>query len=82
MAKMENTKMTVSLDNDSKRIIRNLTKAIDRLSRSQRPYEVEDTTKRLAEPAEEWSAETKAWIADMQEIGSRKLQKRDTCGND
>lgn len=52
MAKIENTKMTVSLDNDSKRIIRNLTKAIDRLSRNMRPFEVKPgDTRRLTEPA-------------------------------
>lgn len=52
MAKLESAKMAVSLDNDSKRIIRNLTKAIDRLSRNMRPYEVKDGARRLSEPHE------------------------------
>lgn len=53
MAKSENTKMTVSLDVESKRIIRNLTKAIDRLSRNMTPFKVEDGVTRLMEPAED-----------------------------
>ena len=59
MARIENTRMTVSLDAESKRIIKNLTKAIDNLSRVQRhvgrvePGSPEDSrTKRLVEPAE------------------------------
>lgn len=55
MAKMENTKMTVSLDNDSKRVIRSLIKSIDRLSRNLVPHQVVDpeNVKRLTEPAED-----------------------------
>lgn len=53
MAKMSDTKMTVSLDNDSKRILRNLTKAVDRLTRNLRPFKVEDGVTRLKEPARE-----------------------------
>lgn len=54
MAKVENTKMLVSLDNDSKRLLRNLTRAIDRLARSK--WDETDGAsgvKRLSEPAEE-----------------------------
>lgn len=32
MAKTENTKMTVTLDADSKRVLRNLTKAVNKLA--------------------------------------------------
>lgn len=53
MAKTENTKMTVGLDNDSKRILRNLTKAVDRLARSRwDETEGRSGVKRLEEPAE------------------------------
>ena len=52
MAKIENTKMTVSLDNDSKRLIRNLAKAIDRLaSRKWDETDGSSGVKRLTEPA-------------------------------
>lgn len=52
MAKIEKTQMTVSLDNDSKRIIRDLTKAIDRLTRNMTSFEVKDATRRLREEEE------------------------------
>lgn len=52
MAKIESTKMTVSLDNDSKRILRNLTKAVDRLARNMMPFKVKDGVTRLMEPAD------------------------------
>lgn len=50
MARIENTKMTVSLDNDSKRLIRTLTKAIDRLAKTQEPTRGYERIKRLSEP--------------------------------
>lgn len=54
MAKTENTKMTVSLDNDSKRILRNLTRAIDRLaSRKWDETGGASGVKRLSEPADD-----------------------------
>lgn len=53
MAKIESTKMTVSLDSDSKRLLRNLTKAIDRLSRKQDSGVGYEGIKRLTEPAED-----------------------------
>lgn len=52
MVKVEQTKMMVSLDNDSKRILRNLTKAVDRLARNVVLSEVEDGVTRLVEPAD------------------------------
>lgn len=59
MARIENTRMTVSLDADAKRVLKNLTKAIDNLARIQRhagrvePGSPEDSrTKRLVEPAD------------------------------
>lgn len=72
MAKGEISKMTVSLDNDSKRIIRNLTKAIDRLTRNVIPFKVEDGVTRLMEPAEDLDP------------GERQLRtgQRNICGND
>lgn len=73
MAKIENSKIRVSLDNDSKRILRNLTRAIDRLSRS-RWDETNGRAgvKRLEEPAEDL------------EPGERQLRtgQRNICGND
>lgn len=50
MARIENTKMTVSLDNDSKRLIRTLTKAIDRLAKTQEPSRGYEGVRRLSEP--------------------------------
>ena len=50
MARIENTKMTVSLDNDSKRLIRTLTKAIDRLAKTQEPSRDYGGVRRLSEP--------------------------------
>lgn len=51
MAKVE--KVALSLDNDSKRILRNLTRAVDRLSRNMVLFKVGDGVKRLVEPAED-----------------------------
>ena len=63
MAKIENTKMTVSLDTESKRIIRNLTRAIDqhntiyrddvRLKYRDHESGLDGQPVRLAEPAED-----------------------------
>lgn len=53
MAKTENTKIQVELNPQDRRIIRDLTKAIDRLTRNIRPYEVRSILKRLAEPAKD-----------------------------
>lgn len=52
MAKMENTKMEVSLNQQDRRLLRNLTKAIDRLARTK--WDETDGAsgvKRLTEPA-------------------------------
>lgn len=52
MARIENSKIQVSLDNDSKRLLRNLTKAVDRLARSRWDESGgRSGVKRLVEPA-------------------------------
>lgn len=52
MAKVENVKTQIELNPQDRRIIRDLTKAIDRLSRNLRPTE-DQTPKRLSEPADD-----------------------------
>lgn len=54
MAKTENTKMTVTLDADSKRVLRNLTKAVNKLaSRKWGETNGEPGVRRLAEDDED-----------------------------
>lgn len=63
MAKIEQTKMTVSLDNDSKRVFRDLTKAINKLVRSRGPLTRADSddgehgVRRLSEDLEPGEAQ-------------------------
>lgn len=54
MAKNEITKMTVSLDPEAKRLLRNLTKSLDRLARAKsQSLENPPGAKRLKEPVED-----------------------------
>lgn len=54
MAKTGNTKMTLSLDPETKRLLRNLTKAVDRLARSKwEETKGASGVKRLSEPGED-----------------------------
>lgn len=54
MAKTENTKMTISMDADSKRILRNLTRAVNKLaSRKWDETNGESGVRRLAEDDED-----------------------------
>lgn len=52
MAKMQDTKMTVSLDSEAKRLLRNLTKSLDKLATAQgRVNWTNNNPTRLTEPA-------------------------------
>ena len=57
MAKMADTKIIMTMDADTKRVIRSLTKAVEKLARTMQPYRVEPSIQnpgaRLTEPAED-----------------------------
>lgn len=77
MAKTETTKTILSLDSETKRLLRNLTRAVDRLAATKwTETEGASGVKRLSEPAEdpkthgiEMSAETIRKIAEA--VGTR-----------
>lgn len=72
MAKFEQSKMTVSLDSESKRVLRNLTRAIDRLARGNRSEISTGSVKRLSEPADDL----------VSGEGQSRTGQRNICGND
>ena len=56
MAKMEKTQMEVTLSSETKRYLRNLTSALERVARGvamYKPQEPQDGSKRLSEPADD-----------------------------
>lgn len=71
MAKIDNVRMQVELNPQDRRVIRDLTRAIDRLTRSIRPYEVRGNLKRLAEPSKDPAEE----IEEDLEPGEAQLRR-------
>lgn len=70
MARIDNGRMQVELNPQDRRIIRDLTKAIDRLSRNLRPTE-DQARKRLSEPAKDPAEE----IEEDLEPGEAQLRR-------
>lgn len=73
MAKFEKTQTVVTLDSETKRILKNLTKAVDRLARVKN-YTLDATSsvKRLSEPVEAVSEEREG--AHTAELGGETVE--------